>query len=103
MYQPANSLDLNILDLGFFSAIQALRYKDIPKIIDELIGAVETRYETCSPKLSNRIFCTLQGCMVEILKVSGSNKYIIPHIKKNILQRYGQLPRQLQCDAKLVK
>ncbi|XP_039118935.1 uncharacterized protein LOC120255103 [Dioscorea cayenensis subsp. rotundata] len=31
MNQPANSPDLNVLDLGFLSAIQSLQYKESPK------------------------------------------------------------------------
>ena len=30
MCQPTNSPDLNVLDLGFFSAIQSLQYKESP-------------------------------------------------------------------------
>ncbi|KAH9100043.1 hypothetical protein Ae201684P_019046 [Aphanomyces euteiches] len=37
--QPANSPDLNILDLGFFAAIQILQYRKCPKTIDELLDA----------------------------------------------------------------
>ena len=101
--QPANSPDLNILDLGFFNAIQSLHYKESPKTIDELISAVERSFESFLPRQSNRIFCTLQQCMVEILKAHGSSKYRIPHIRKTILEREGNLPRQLLCDAKLVE
>lgn len=103
MCQPANSPDLNILDLGFFNAIPSLRYKECPKTIDDLITAVERSFEAFLPRSSNRIFCTLQQCMVEILKVRGSNKYDIPHIKKSILERQGKLPLQLDCDARLIE
>jgi hypothetical protein len=39
--QPANSPDLNILDLGFFRAIQSIQYKKKAKTIHELIPVVQ--------------------------------------------------------------
>ncbi|WOH11073.1 hypothetical protein DCAR_0830552 [Daucus carota subsp. sativus] len=103
MCQPANSPDLNVLDHGFFSAIQSLRYKVCVRTIDELIDAVENAYETFSPVLSNNIFLTLQSCMLEIMKTQGSNRYKLSHMKKNRLRRQGELPRQLKCDPKLIE
>jgi len=38
--QPANSPDFNVLDLGFFRAIQAIQYKKNAKTLKELIPAV---------------------------------------------------------------
>lgn len=101
--QPPNSPDLNVLDLGFFNVIQSLRYKESPKNIDELVTAVEKAFEDFSLVLSNNIFLTLQHVMVEIMKVKGSNNYKIPHTNKAGLQRRGQLPCQIRCDAELVK
>ncbi|XP_047258867.1 uncharacterized protein LOC124891098 [Capsicum annuum] len=40
-FQPSNSPDLNVLDLGFFRAIQSLQYQKAPKKVDELVEAVE--------------------------------------------------------------
>lgn len=40
MCQPANSPDLNVLDLGFFAGLQALQHNESPKNIDELVSAV---------------------------------------------------------------
>lgn len=45
MCQPPNSPDFNVLDLGFFSAIQSLHYKEAPKTIDELVNAVVKSFE----------------------------------------------------------
>jgi len=39
--QPPNSLDFNILDLGFFRAIQAIQYKKNEKTIQDLVPAVQ--------------------------------------------------------------
>jgi len=42
--QPANSLDLNTLDLGFFRAIQSLQYQKPAKNLDEMIEIVHEAY-----------------------------------------------------------
>lgn len=103
MCQPANSPDLNVLDLGFFSAIQSLQHKESPKTIDELVRAVVKSFENFSSVKSNHIFVTLQLCMIEIMKANGSNKYKIPHFNKERLEREGQLPVQMKCDPILVQ
>ncbi|XP_050229430.1 uncharacterized protein LOC126678579 [Mercurialis annua] len=103
MCQPANSPDLNILDLGFFSAIQSLQYKEAPKTVDELISAVARSYDSFDVRKSNRIFLSLQLCMIEIMQAKGSNKYKIPHINKAKLENLKELPSQLKCDSTLVQ
>ncbi|KAL7116842.1 hypothetical protein ACP275_03G031400 [Erythranthe tilingii] len=103
MSQPQNSPDLNILDLGFFCAIQSLQTKEPVKTVDELIAAVVKSFEDFPSTKSNRIFLTLQSCMIEVLKIKGCNKYKIPHIKKAMLERTGQLPTQLKCGPELVQ
>ncbi|KAK4284387.1 hypothetical protein QN277_001230 [Acacia crassicarpa] len=103
MNQPPNSPDLNILDLGFFNAIQSLQYKEVPKTTDDLIAAVVKSFESFSSIKSNKIFLTLQCCMVEILKKRGSNKYDLPHIRKEVMEKRGSLPNQIKCDPNLVE
>ncbi|KAJ0092521.1 hypothetical protein Patl1_25458 [Pistacia atlantica] len=92
MCQPANSPDLNVLDLGFFSAIQSLQSKESPKTVDELVNAVVNSFEAFSIVMSNYIFLTLQMCLIEIMRAKGSRKYKIPHVKKAMLESEGQLP-----------
>ena len=41
--------------------------------------------------------------MIEILKTRGSQKYKIPHLKKEMLEHQGQLPTQLKCDPAIVQ
>jgi hypothetical protein len=103
MYQPANSPDLNVLDLGYFRAIQSIQHTESPNSVDELVKAVEHSFEIFSPVKSNRIFLSLQMCMIEIMKKRGSNRYKTPHLKKKSLERRGQLPTRLKCDAALVQ
>jgi hypothetical protein len=38
----------------------------------------------------------------EAMKVQGSNKYKIPHMKKGSLERQGRLPVQIPCEAELI-
>lgn len=57
--QPPNSPDLNILDLGFFSAIQSLWQKEVSMTVDDLIEVVQKSYEALSSKDSNKNFLTL--------------------------------------------
>ena len=45
MCQPPKSPDLNILDLGFCSAIQSLQHKACPKTIEDLVAVVEESFE----------------------------------------------------------
>lgn len=40
MCQPPYSPDFNVLDLGYFRAIQTLQHKEAPKTVDELVRAV---------------------------------------------------------------
>ena len=44
--QPANSPDVNVLDLGFLNSIQAIQHKKAPRTIHELLKG-------CSALLSN--------------------------------------------------
>lgn len=97
--QPPN---LNVLDLGFFNAIQSLQHQEAPKTMDELVNVVIKAYELFSTEKTNQIFLTLQSCILEIMQAKGSNKYNIPHIKKAMLEKEGQLPIQLKCDSELI-
>ena len=99
----ANSPDLNVLDVGFFSAIQSLHYKESPKTTDELVNAVVKSFEAFPVVKSNHIFLTLQLCMIEIMRAKGSNKYKIPHVSKSMLESEGKLPTQIKCDPLLVQ
>lgn len=100
--QPANSPDLNVLDLGFFNSIQSIQYKSASTTTEELVAAIDRAFEDYPVRLSNRIFLSLHACMREVIEVLGDNSYDLPHIKKGVLERQGRLPLQLRCDAKSV-
>ncbi|KAL4587885.1 hypothetical protein LXL04_000761 [Taraxacum kok-saghyz] len=101
-FQPPNSPDLNVLDLGFFRAIQSLQEQEVFGTIDELVHAVQTSFETMQSQQLNNVFLTLQTCMKEIIKVQGGNNYQIPHVGKNRLEREGNLPLRIECDQNLI-
>uniref|UniRef100_A0A0A9CWW4 Transposase n=1 Tax=Arundo donax TaxID=35708 RepID=A0A0A9CWW4_ARUDO len=100
--RPLNSPDFNILDLGFCCAIQAIQYKKVAKTVQDLVPIVQQAFQDYSPRKANRIYLTLQLVWKEAMKVQGSNKYNIPHMKKQSLERQGCLPVQIACEAELV-
>ncbi|XP_051187684.2 uncharacterized protein [Lolium perenne] len=101
--QPPNSPDLNILDLGFFAALQSIFHKLSPGSIEDIVNKVQQAFEEYPAERSNRIFLTLQACMREVLIQLGGNRYKVPHMRKEVLQRLGTLPVTLQCTANFVK
>ena len=100
--QPARSPDFNILDLGFFRIIQSLKDKMAPKSMPELIECVERAFNEQETEKLNRIFLTLQACMVESLKVKGHNSYKLPHLGKMKLEKKKMLPHTLTCDKAVI-
>lgn len=69
MCQPPSSPDLNVLDLGFFSAIQALQHQVCPKNVEELISAVKKYFEEYPTRKINHIFLTLHARNYEIWRI----------------------------------
>ena len=100
--QPPNSPDFNVLDLGFFHSIQALKDRTDPKDIDELISVVENAYWKQPRETLDNVFLSLQGTMIDSLSVDGSNSYQLRHMGKAKLRRQGTLPVSLKCDAALI-
>ncbi|VFQ95494.1 unnamed protein product [Cuscuta campestris] len=67
--QPPNSPDLNVLDLGFFRAIQSLKDQCAPSTVVELLEAVEGAYDALSPQTLNRAWLSYQQ-VDDVLHVS---------------------------------
>ncbi|KAL6557050.1 hypothetical protein OROHE_006926 [Orobanche hederae] len=103
VFQPPNSPDTNVLDLGFFRAIQSLQVETVARNVDELLTAVDSSFKTLSHVALNKVFLTLQGVMVEIMKVRGHNNYTVPHMKKDALMRLNILPTDLEVEINLVR
>ncbi|VFQ64020.1 unnamed protein product [Cuscuta campestris] len=94
-FQPPNSPDLNVLDLGFFRAIDAIQNKSAHRSLGDLINAVTTAFEQLTPQVLNNVFLTYQGVMGEVLRHKGGNNFKIPHMGKKRLSREGILPQNL--------
>lgn len=92
---------MNVLDLGYFRAIQSLQQQEAPSTIEELIEAVQKSFQDLHYDKLNKIFLTLQLCMQETMKVDGCNNYKQPHFK-DTHQFNGQIPLSLQCDESLL-
>ena len=86
--QTLNSPDVNLLDLGFFRAIQSAS----PKNKAKLIQLVQDAYENYLWHKLNWIWLTLQSCFNQIILDHGDNDYSIEHISKAKLDWQGQLP-----------
>ena len=55
-----------------------------------------------SPWKANKIFVTLQTVLKEAMKAKGCNKFKIPHMNKERLEREDMLPLQIPCEASLL-
>ena len=89
--QSPNSPDTNILDLGFFRAIQSFN-DDCPANEEELIKSVEKAYGEYPFRKLNQVWLTLQSCLNMIIENDGGNDYKIPHMGKESMDRRGLLP-----------
>ncbi|VFQ97172.1 unnamed protein product, partial [Cuscuta campestris] len=99
--QPPNSPDLNILDLGFFRAIQSLKEQSAPSNVTELMNAVQEAYNQFSAHTLNKVWLSYQHVMQEVMKVEGGNNYKVPHMGKDAMHRNGTLPYVLQLEEGL--
>ncbi|KAF0682364.1 Aste57867_25502 [Aphanomyces stellatus] len=82
--QLAMSPDFNVLDLGFFNAIQSLQYQSLIRTIEDLV---------------EKTFMTLQKVMEESLKLGGDNSFLLPYLRKNKHAKDGSLVLQPKCDS----
>jgi hypothetical protein len=77
---------MNVLDLGFFASLKSLADGTISRNVDELIENVQNEFNEYDPSALNRIFLTLQACLIEVMKDGGENRYKIPHMNKDRLE-----------------
>ena len=92
--QVPNLPDTNILDLGFFRAIQSFN-DDCPDNEEELIKSVEKAYGEYPMCKLNYVWLTLQSCLNKIIEHDSGNDYKIPHMGKESLEKRGLLPEVL--------
>ncbi|ETV79928.1 hypothetical protein H257_07131 [Aphanomyces astaci] len=81
-FQPPNSPDLNVLDLGFFRALQTLQERNYSRNIDDIIAATVEAWQ-------------------DVMRVESNNCYKIPHMKKAKLAAVGMLPEVVCVDRDL--
>jgi len=93
MQQPPNSPELNVLDLGFFNSIQSLMDTRSPKTIQDFIKGVQEEFEEYDVSKLNKIFLSLQACMIEIMNHGGGNGFSPPHVGKTRLENLCLLPK----------
>ena len=83
--QAANPPDVNLLDLGFFRAIQSFN-DATPKNKEELIELVSAAYDNYPQNKINRTLFTLQCCFNQIMMHNGDNDYNMDHIAEEKLE-----------------
>ena len=97
--QPANSPDLNVLDLGLFNAISKMQARVVKNDTDDLIAAVYAAFNELPFFKINHCFLTLQRLMSEIIVSGGGNDYFLPHMRKHALIKAKRLPERMRLTA----
>lgn len=82
VFQPANSPDMNALDLGLFSAIQSRQRQQQTRTIEQLIDAVTAAYWNMPPTTINNAFLSLHSTMDQCIVHKGDNDFRISHLSK---------------------
>ncbi len=98
-FQPPNSPDTNVLDLGFFRSVQSLQIKERATTIDGIVDATYAAWNKIKHETLWNNFRTYELVLVEILRHDGDNNFKLPHVGKAKLERLGQLPAQWTCPS----
>jgi hypothetical protein len=98
VFQPPNSPDFNVLDLGYFASIQSLQYQQPSDNIDDLIKTVESSFRNLHVDTLGNTFLTHQNIMECSMREGGSNSNTLPHVGKAKLRRDNILPTSFECD-----
>ena len=81
--QPAQSPDLNVLDLGLWNSIQASQRK-LPRVHNEfeLVRSVQQAFRETKLTVIDSCFVTLQNILKEVRACAGGNKFKTPRKRK---------------------
>jgi hypothetical protein len=101
VFQPPNSPDMNVLDLGYFRSIQAFQHQHPSNSTGELIANVKKSFVELDKISLEDTFLTHQACMTETLREKGGNNYKLPHIHKSHRRKEGETLRTLECPAEV--
>jgi hypothetical protein len=79
--QPAQSPDLNILDLGFFHSLKtrAAHLKIVAKNKVQLVAKIKEAFAQYPSETLDHIWATLFAVYNCILQCNGDNQYLLPH------------------------
>ena len=79
--QPTQSLDLNMLDLGFFHSLQhrAVEFKEGASIAD-FVTAVESAFHRDDAPALERVWRSLLKAVFCMVDYAGGNDYRVPHV-----------------------
>jgi hypothetical protein len=89
--QPAQSPDLNTLDLGFFNSLARMADDMDPESLSELLDAVDVCYWDYDPKILERVWQAQFNVYNSILAARGDNNFKLPHTGVSKRQRAGEL------------
>ncbi|ETN17466.1 hypothetical protein PPTG_05263 [Phytophthora nicotianae INRA-310] len=101
--KPPRRPDFNVLDLGFFSSIQAHQYRKRVYNVEQLVDAVESGFVELKSVTLSKSFITLQSVLEQAMLDRGGNTYKIPHLGKDKWARLGDLLLSLPCSSEAVK
>jgi hypothetical protein len=101
--QPAQSPDLNILDLGFFASLKARvsHLKIGANNLEDLMDRVENAYDDYDRETLDAIWAQLFSVYKCILEVKGGNDYTLPHAgnRKNQKSSWTKVDLLIDIDA----
>ena len=99
--QPAQSPDLNIMDLGLFHSLKVhvIQLKEGAHNIDHLIQKVRTVFESYPSHTLDSIWGHQVACWNSVLHAMGSNQYKAPHHGGTVLQKEEGSAVDLNIDA----
>jgi hypothetical protein len=109
--QPAQSPDMNILDLGYFRSIETLHFQNDCNTVQDLLDSVQSSFKSLHVDVLDNTFITLQLVLGKTLEFLGDNCFKPPHINKQKKIKNGHLLPSIscsqivlaKCDAELVR
>ena len=81
-HHPYSSPELNVLDLGYFTAIQSLKHQIQSTTIEDLVENVKDSYTYLIINQLHNIWITWKLVMLKVIESNGDNTYVFPHKKR---------------------
>ena len=96
--QPAQSPDLNINDLGFFSSLKSRVWQESFSTCDELAASVATMYDDYDAETLERIWQSLFKIYNQVFRTLGRNDFDVEHSQTEKKQQEGKLQKVVSVD-----